>query len=115
MNILVQGTKEFVDYHIFYRGMGVALSDIGNDKYFNVYSAGPVNINNFTAEFCNKIENSMRSRGIKVRFYRIPALEAKDAINSFDWFGFFCNHGERLSPLFIAAQATDIETAIFRY
>ena len=50
MNIVVQGTKEFSNYNVFLRAMGVALSDI-NVGEFNLYSVGPANINSFTAEF----------------------------------------------------------------
>ena len=40
MNIVVQGTKEFSDYNVFMRAMGVALSSIPNgDVEFNVFSA----------------------------------------------------------------------------
>jgi len=63
MNIVVQGTKEFVDYNVFMRAMGVALSAI-EDEEFNVYSAGPAQVNSFTAEFCNLSERGLKQRGI---------------------------------------------------
>ena len=64
MNIVVQGTKEFSNYNVFLRAMGVALSDI-NDGEFNLYSVGPANINSFTAEFCNLSEKSLSKEALK--------------------------------------------------
>ena len=72
MNVVVQGTKEFSDYNVFLRAMGVALSDVSNGE-FNVYSVGPAQINSFTAEFCNLSENGLKQRGIKTKFYKVPA------------------------------------------
>jgi hypothetical protein len=77
MNVAVQGTKEFSDYQVFMRAMGVALSSC-SDSEFNVYSAGPAAINSYTAEFCNMSENSLRSRGIKVKFMKVPPSYIED-------------------------------------
>lgn len=114
MNVIVQGTKEFKDYTIFVRAMGVAMSDLTDDE-FNIYTVGPATINNYTAEFANKIESSMRARGKRVKFYRIPASTAEDTLDKFDYFAFFTTPGEKLSHLYYVAQATDMETAVFRY
>ena len=35
MNVAVQGTKNFIEYNVFMRAMGVALSSIADDKEFN--------------------------------------------------------------------------------
>jgi len=115
MNIIVQGTKEFADYPVFVRAMGVAMSDMGDDKDFNVYTVGPVNINNYTAQFCNMTETSMRARGKRIRFYRVPAIEVESNMDNFQWFGFFADPAGKPSHLFYAAAATDMETAIFRF
>jgi hypothetical protein len=114
MNVIVQGTKDFNDYTVFVRAMGVAMSDLKDDE-FNIYTVGPVNINNFTAEFTNKVEASMRSHGKRARFYRVPAATVEDTLDKFDYFAFFATPGDKLSHLYYVAQATDMETAIFRY
>ncbi|MFY9331912.1 MAG: hypothetical protein WAO41_09585, partial [Candidatus Nanopelagicales bacterium] len=87
MNIVVQGTKEFSNYNVFLRAMGVALSDI-NDGEFNLYSVGPANINSFTAEFCNLSEKSLKQRGIKARYYKVPASFIEDNMKNFQYFAF---------------------------
>jgi hypothetical protein len=51
VNVGVQGTKNFINYNVFMRAMGVALSSIDDDDEFNVYSAGPTLVNSFTSEF----------------------------------------------------------------
>ena len=111
MNILVSGTTEFNDYYEFIRGMGVAMSDLGSQN-LNVYTLGPVNINNFTAEFCNKISESMSQRGHRVRFFKIPVSHAQEDLSIYSWFGFF---GEgRPSRIFYEADAEGVDCVQFR-
>lgn len=114
MNIVVQGTKEFSDYNVFLRAMGVALSDL-SDGEFNVYSAGPAQINSFTAEFCNRSENSLKQRGIKTRFYRVPPSFVEENIEDFDYLAFLSTPNQRPSKLVALAELSNIETGIFRY
>lgn len=114
MNIVVQGTKEFSDYNIFLRAMGVALSDI-EDNEFNVYSVGPSQINSYTAEFCNRSENSLKQRGIKTRFYRVPSSFIEDNIDSFDYFAFLSTPNQRPSKLVASAELHGVEVGIFKY
>lgn len=114
MNIVVQGTKEFSDYNVFLRAMGVALSDI-NDGEFNVYSVGPSQINSFTAEFCNRSENSLKQRGIKTRFYRVPSSFIEDNMDSFHYFAFLSTPNQKPSKLVASAELNGIEVGIFRY
>lgn len=114
MNVIVQGTKGFNDYSIFVRAMGVAMSGLKDDE-FNIYTVGPATVNNYTAEFSNKIEGSMRARGRRVKFFRIPASTAEETLDKFDYFAFFATPGEKLSHLYYVAQATDMETAVFRF
>lgn len=114
MNIVVQGTKEFSDYNIFLRAMGVALSDI-DDTEFNVYSVGPAQINSFTAEFCNRSENSLKQRGIKTRFYRVPLNFIEENMDSFDYFAFLSTPNQRPSKLAASAELRGVEVGIFRY
>ena len=111
MNILVGGTAEFNDYTEFIRGMGVAMSDLGQ-RDLHIYTLGPVNINNFTAEFCNKVSHSMAQRGHKVKFSRIPAKQAQMNLTDYSWFGFF---GEgRPSKTFYEADAEGVDCVQFR-
>jgi hypothetical protein len=114
MNIVVQGTKEFVDYNVFMRAMGVALSTI-EDEEFNVYSVGPAQINSFTAEFCNLSENGLKRRGIKTRFFKVPTSYVEEHISDFDYFAFLSNPNQRPSKLVASAELAGVETGIFRY
>lgn len=114
MNIVVQGTKEFSDYNVFLRAMGVALSDI-DDAEFNVYSVGPAQINSFTAEFCNRSENSLKQRGIKTRFYRVPPSFVEENIDSVDYFAFLSTPNQKISRLVATAELHGVEVGIFRY
>jgi hypothetical protein len=116
MNVAVQGTKEFSDYNIFLRAMGVALSGLPEaDKYFNIYSVGPTQINSFTAEFSNRSENGLRQRGVKVRFYRVPVLFIEENVSYFNYFVFLCNADQKPSKLTALMELNNIETGIFRY
>jgi hypothetical protein len=114
MNVAVQGTKEFSDYNVFLRAMGVALSDI-NDQEFNVYSVGPAQINSFTAEFCNRSENSLKQRGIKVRFYKVPASFIEDNAANIDYFAFLSTPNQKPSRLAATMEISGVEMGIFRY
>ena len=114
MNIVVQGTKEFSDYNIFLRAMGVALSDV-NDGEFNVYSVGPAQINSFTAEFCNLSENSLKQRGIKTRYYKVPASFIEENMDDFSYIAFLSTPNQRPSKLVASAELKGIDVGIFRY
>lgn len=114
MNIGVQGTKEFSDYNVFLRAMGVALSDV-EDGEFNVYSAGPAQINSFTAEFCNRSENSLKQRGIKIRFYKVPSSYIEENADNFNYFAFLSTPNQRPSKLAGFMELHGVDTGIFRY
>jgi hypothetical protein len=114
MNVAVQGTKEFSDYQVFMRAMGVALSSC-NDDEFNVYTAGPAQINSYTSEFCNLSENGLKRRGIRVRFYKVPASYIENNISDFSYFAFLSNQNQRPSKLMASAELAGVETGIFRY
>lgn len=114
MNIVVQGTKEFSDYNVFLRAMGVALSDINNDE-FNIYSVGPSQINSFTAEFCNLSENGLKRRGIKTKFYKVPVSFIEKNLKDFDYFAFLSTPNQRPSKLAASAELKGVEVGIFRY
>jgi hypothetical protein len=114
MNIVVQGTKEFSDYSVFLRAMGVALSDV-EDGEFNVYSVGPAQINSFTAEFCNLSENGLKQRGIKIKFYRVPSSFIENNLDNFQYFAFLSTPNQRPSKLVSSAELKGIQVGIFRY
>ena len=114
MNVAVQGTKEFSDYQVFMRAMGVALSSC-SDNEFNVYTAGPAQVNSYTSEFCNLSEDGLRRRGIKVRFFKVPPSFIQDNIDTFNYFAFLSSPNERPSKLTAAAELAGVETGIFRY
>jgi hypothetical protein len=114
MNIAVQGTKEFSDYQVFMRAMGVALSSVG-DGEFNVYTAGPANVNSFTSEFCNLSEDGLKRRGIKVRFYKVPPSYVEENISDFDYVAFLSTPNQRPSKLVTAAELSGVDVGIFRY
>lgn len=114
MNIVVQGTKEFLDYQVFMRAMGVALSGI-NDNEFNVYSVGPAQVNSFTAEFCNLSERSLKNRGIKTRYYKVPQSYIEENMEAFDYFAFLSTPNQRPSKLVASAELAGVDVGIFRY
>lgn len=114
MNVAVQGTKEFSDYAVFMRAMGVALSSI-QDEEFNVYSAGPSTVNSFTAEFCNLSESGLKRRGIKVRYYKVAPSFIEDNLNDFDYFAFLSAPNQRPSNLAASAELSGVEVGVFRY
>lgn len=114
MNIAVQGTKEFSDYQVFMRAMGVALSEC-KDGEFNVYTAGPAQINSFTAEFCNLSESGLKRRGIKVRYHKVPPSYIEDNISNFNYFAFLSTPNQRPSKLAASAELAGVDTGIFRY
>jgi len=114
MRVAVQGTREFSDYQVFMRAMGVALNDV-KDGDFHVYSAGPANINSYTTEFCNMAERNLKSRGIKVRFFKVPPSYIEDNINTFNYFAYLSAPNQRPSKLTAAAELAGVEVGIFRY
>ena len=114
MNVAVQGTKEFSDYTIFMRAMGVALSSCG-DGEFNVYTAGPAQINSFTSEFCNMSEEGLKRRGIKVKYFKVPPSYVEDNFSDIDYLAFLSTPNQRPSKLVASAELAGIEVGIFRY
>lgn len=114
MNVAIQGTREFSDYSVFMRAMGVALSEI-NDDEFNVYSAGPANINSYTAEFCNLSESGLKQRGVRIKFYKVPPSYIEENMDKFSYFAFLSAPNQRPSKLAGLAELNGVETGIFRY
>jgi hypothetical protein len=115
MMVAIQGTAKFKDYSIFLRAMGVALSNIKNeDPYFYLYTAGPANINNFVSEFSNLSERGLKSRGKKIKVYKVAPMWIEENINQFSYFAFLNNSKEPVSSLAKKAQEVGIELGIFQ-
>jgi hypothetical protein len=83
MKILVNGATGFNDYQTYLRGVGVAIDEmterddeghpiVPENTVIEIFSAGPVNVNNFTAEFVNRSERVFKAMGYKVKFHRYP-------------------------------------------
>lgn len=116
MIVAIQGTKGFNDYSIFLRAMGTALSAIQeDDTEFLVYSAGPVNINEFGLEFCNVSERSLKARGIKVKFVKVPPSWLENNIYLINYLAYFSKPKEPVSKLVELADAKDVEVGVYRY
>lgn len=116
MIVGIQGSRSFDDYTVFLRAMGTALSDLSNDdKEFLIYSAGPAHINSMGMEFSNVSERSLKARGIKIRFTKVPPSWIKSNINEIDYFAYFSKPKEPVSELVDLAEAKDISVGIYRY
>ena len=117
MKVLLQGSKDFDDYQVLMRAMGVALSSMPpQDKSFEIYSVGPHKTNDLAVSFANLTENNLKSRGIKVRFHKLPAKLAEEKIDRFDYMAYLSNpENKRLSALTNKAEANGVELGIFRY
>ena len=116
MIVAVQGTKEFADYNIFIRAMGVALSGMKpEDREFIIYSIGPAKINSFVSEFCNLSERGMKARGMKIKNYKVASEWILENMDDVNYFAFFSNPKQSLSKLVAEAELKNIEVGIFRY
>ena len=116
MIVGVQGSKSFDDYQVFLRAMGVALSGAKEeDPYFYIYTAGPAKINSMVMEFVNVSERSMRSRGKKIKMYKVPPSWIEENIQDFNYFAFLSTPNDSVSKLVKEAELKNIEVGIFRY
>ena len=117
MKVLVQGSKDFDNYQVLMRAMGVALSSMSpGDKEFQIYSVGPHKTNDLALSFTNLTEDSLKGRGIKAKFHTLPAKLAEDKIDRFDYMIYVSNpENRRLSALTNKAEENGIELGIFRY
>lgn len=117
MKVLVQGTNNFENYQVFMRAMGVALASMHpKDKQFEVYSVGPHKVNDFASGFCNLTENSLKHRGVKIIFHKIPNTVAEEKIHKFDYVAFFSSPNEsRWSRLAHLADEQGVDLGIFRF
>lgn len=116
MIVVVQGTKEFDDYQVFLRAMGVALSTIKpGDNEVNIYSAGPAKINSMAMEFVNLSERGMKNRGMKIKLYKAPAQWVSENLEYVDYFAFLSKPKQTISKLASEAELKNIELGIFAY
>ena len=116
MIVAVHGTNEFNDYQVFLRAMSVALSGMQDgDTEFIVYSAGPASVNSFVSEFCNLSERGMKSRGRKIKFYKVPSSWIEENMFSVNYLAFLSRPHQSVSKLVKTAEKNNIEVGIFRY
>jgi len=116
MIVAVQGTKEFADYNVFIRAMGVALASMKqDDKEFIIYSIGPSKMNSFVSEFCNLSERGMKARGMKIKNYKVASEWIVKNMDQVNYFAFFSNPKQGVSKLVAEAELKNIEVGIFRY
>ena len=116
MIVAVQGTSSFNDYQVFLRAMGVAMSNLlSEDPYFYVYSAGPSNINDMAMEFVNLTERGLKSRGKKIKMYKVAPSWIDENMDSVNYFAFLSKPKEPVSKLVSNAQLKNIEVGMFRH
>lgn len=116
MNVVVQGSKDFADYQVFLRAMGVAMSGMKeDDKELHIYSVGPAKINSMVSEFCNLSERGMKARGMRIKHYKVPSSWAVENMEYINYFAFLSKPKDPVSKLVSVAESKQIETGIFRY
>jgi hypothetical protein len=116
MIVGVQGTNSFEDYNVFLRSMGVALSSLPeNDPYFYIYSAGPQRVNSMVMEFVNLSERGMKTRGKKIKFYKVAPEWISENMPDVNYFIFLSKEKESVSRLVGEAQLNKIDVGIFNY
>jgi len=116
MIVGVQGTSSFTDYNVFLRAMAVAMSGmLDNDEHFYIYSAGPVKINSMVSEFVNLSERGMKSRGKKIKSFKVPPSWIEENMKDVNYFAFFSQPRETVSHLVPIAESNKVEVGIFRY
>lgn len=116
MIVGIQGSRDFDDYNVFLRAMGVALSSLPEgDIDILISSAGPLNINNMAMEFVNISERSLKARGIKIKLIKVPPSWIKENIHNIEYFAYFSKPKEPLSDLVDLAEAKDVTVGVYRY
>jgi hypothetical protein len=116
MIVGVQGTSSFDDYQVFLRAMGVALSSMPvEDEYFYIYSAGPANVNKMVMEFTNVSEKGMKSRGKKIKMFKVAPSWISENFSEINYFVYLSKPKESSSKLVAEAQLNNVEVGIFKY
>ncbi len=116
MIVAVQGTKDFDDYQVFLRAMGVAMSAMQeSDTELLIYSAGPARINSMVSEFSNLSERGMKARGKKLKFFKVPSSYIEENMEHVNYLAFLSKPKESVSQLVKVAELKNIEVGIYRY
>lgn len=114
MIVGMQGSRNFNDYSIFLNAMLRVLNSFeAGDTEFTIMTAGPFRINEMAQEFVNV--SDWKSRGIKAKVVKMPAVALTERMGAIDQFVYFCNPKEPLSPLVAEADKHDIFPQVFRY
>ena len=114
MIVGMQGSRSFDDYSIFLNAMLRVLNSFeSGDTEFTILTAGPFRINEMAQEFVNV--SDWKSRGIKAKVVKMPAVALTERMGAIDQFVYFCNPKEPLSPLVKEADKHDIFPQVFRY
>lgn len=116
MKIAVQGSKDFSDYTIFLRAMRTALYSMGSeDKTVEVYTFGPIRVNQMAEEFCNVSEAGFRGRGMRIVCRMLPRTWLSDNMHKMDYFAFFKKPGEPTSKMVDLADELGIDAQIYEF
>jgi hypothetical protein len=116
MIVAVQGSKEFNDYNVLLRAMGVAMSGLSDDDpYFYIYSAGPAKINSMISEFSNLSERGMKARGKKIKYYKVPPSWILENMSQVNYFAYLTTPNDGVTKLVGEAQLNNVEVGIFKY
>lgn len=116
MIVGVQGSSNFKDYNVFLRAMAVAMSNLDNeDQYFYIYTAGPANINAMVMEFVNLSERGMKSRGKKIKSFKVPPSWISENMSEVGYFAYLSTPKEQNSKLVEEAKLNNVEVGIFNY
>jgi hypothetical protein len=98
------------------RAMAVGMSMLSEeDKEIIVYSVGPRRVNGYVMEFCNITERSLKSRGIKIRYQKVPISWAELNVAIFNYFIFLSKPGEYNSKLVAQAELAGVEVGLFKF
>jgi hypothetical protein len=121
MNIVINGTEKFQDYHTFMRAVIVAIDESlkPDDNKINLYSVGGYKTNQFTAEFINRSEGYLKQKGIKPRYYIVPKKDVVEKFDNYDVDMLLYLSGKKenleiLDSLVTAAQNRDIDVRIYK-
>lgn len=116
MIVGIQGTNSFSDYQVFLRAIGVAMSGMqDDDKQLYIYSSGPAKVNSMVSEFSNLSERGFKSRGMKIKFFKVPPLWLKENITEINYLIFLSKPNEPVSKIVAEAELNNVEVGIFRY
>jgi hypothetical protein len=121
MNIIINGTEKFQDYHTFMRAVIVAIDESlkPDDNKINLYSVGGYKTNQFAAEFINRSEQYLKQKGIKSRYFIVPKKDVVEKFDNYDvdmllYLSEKKENLEILDSLVTAAQNRDIDVRIYK-